>query len=573
MDSLGGKKPMWINGALDAASVRDDHPLRNTIARYRDTTTPIARLNLSLNGKGIDSLPDPRTKVVLETGAVPPPKVVAESMISHRDEIGPVLCTLPFAEFDNDENDELSYATLVNNLRLGRELGKPIIMGGPALALDPEIMLRFRQEIGPLFDGAVAVIGEADLIIPELVRMTPEQLMRDNRLLRVKDGELLPGQHIFLTKKELKALPPIEYEYHYGVSHAILEGGSRGCSGTCKFCSMPKLAGGPRNLGQFTPKQYVTSLRSALYAGRFNLYLCDSDILNVGFGWWEKVRQMIDEDPILREHAKYISMAVYTNASRLNFFTPERLDLLKDLGFTRLIVGVQSAWNDFLKSVNRSSWEVQHLMGLVKECSKRGMSVGADMILGMPGFDASENLDAELSMMMLLALCGVGIDLRFYDDWRGSEFHSKGLKRCDFTDEDIVVISKISTLLSFLKDYRMRTLDAANIEAFSPLKIKMPLRRWDGPGEVQDAISDVTLILGSFIEHDKTVGAICREDFERFKKTASQVMSLESAAAVITNNMFFMHSGILEAMENPELTDNLKTNLSHDFHVWRRAGL
>ena len=572
MNALDEKKPMWINGALDAASVRNDHPLRETIARYRDTPPPIARLDLSLNGKGIDSLPDPRTKVVLETGTVPPPEVVAESMVLHRDEIGPVLCTLPFAEFDNDENDELSYATLVNNLRLGRELGKSIIMGGPALALDPEIMLRFRQEIGPLFDGAVAVIGEADLIIPELVRMTPEQLMRDNRLLRVKDGELLPGQHIFLTKKELKALPPIEYEYHYGVSHAVLEGGSRGCSGACKFCSMPKLAGGPKNLRQFTPEQYITSLRSALYAGRFNLYLCDSDILNVGFGWWEQVRQMINEDPILKAHIQYSSMGVYTNASRLKFFTPERLDLLKDLGFTRLIVGVQSVCNDSLKRVNRSPWEIQYLMGLVKECSKQGMAVGADMILGMPGADVA-NLDAELSMMMLLALCGVGIDLRFYDDWRGSEFHSKGLKRCDFTDEDIVIISEVSRLLSFLKDYRMRTLDAANVEAFSPLKIKMPLRRWDGPGEVQDAISDITLILGSFIEHDKTVGAICKEDFEIFRETAPQVMSLKNAATVTVNNMFFMHSGILGAMETPELTDNLKTNLSHDFHVWRRAGL
>jgi hypothetical protein len=572
MDSLGGKKPMWINGALDAASVRNDHPLRETIARYRDTPPPIARLDLSLNGKGIDSLPDPRTKVVLETGTVPPPEVVAESMVLHRDEIGPVLCTLPFAEFDNDENDELSYATLVNNLRLGRELGKSIIMGGPALALDPEIMLRFRQEIGPLFDGAVAVIGEADLILPELVRMTPEQLMKDERLLRVKDGELLPGQHIFLTKEELRALPPIEYEYHYGVSHAVLEGGSRGCSGACKFCSMPKLAGGPKNLRQFTPEQYITSLRSALYAGRFNLYLCDSDILNVGFGWWEQVRQMINEDPILKAHIQYSSMGVYTNASRLKFFTPERLDLLKDLGFTRLIVGVQSVCNDSLKRVNRSPWEIQYLMGLVKECSKQGMAVGADMILGMPGADVA-NLDAELSMMMLLALCGVGIDLRFYDDWRGSEFHSKGLKRCDFTDEDIVIISEVSRLLSFLKDYRMRTLDAANVEAFSPLKIKMPLRRWDGPGEVQDAISDITLILGSFIEHDKTVGAICKEDFEIFRETAPQVMSLKNAATVTVNNMFFMHSGILGAMETPELTDNLKTNLSHDFHVWRRAGL
>ena len=572
MNALDEKKPMWINGALDAASVRNDHPLRETIARYRDTPPPIARLDLSLNGKGIDSLPDPRTKVVLETGTVPPPEVVAESMVLHRDEIGPVLCTLPFAEFDNDENDELSYATLVNNLRLGRELGKSIIMGGPALALDPEIMLRFRQEIGPLFDGAVAVIGEADLIIPELVRMTPEQLMRDNRLLRVKDGELLPGQHIFLTKEELRALPPIEYEYHYGVSHAVLEGGSRGCSGACKFCSMPKLAGGPKNLRQFTPEQYITSLRSALYAGRFNLYLCDSDILNVGFGWWEQVRQMINEDPILKAHIQYSSMGVYTNASRLKFFTPERLDLLKDLGFTRLIVGVQSVCNDSLKRVNRSPWEIQYLMGLVKECSKQGMAVGADMILGMPGADVA-NLDAELSMMMLLALCGVGIDLRFYDDWRGSEFHSKGLKRCDFTDEDIVIISEVSRLLSFLKDYRMRTLDAANVEAFSPLKIKMPLRRWDGPGEVQDAISDITLILGSFIEHDKTVGAICKEDFEIFRETAPQVMSLKNAATVTVNNMFFMHSGILGAMETPELTDNLKTNLSHDFHVWRRAGL
>lgn len=410
MDS-DGKSFLLLSAAYDEASVAS--VLRGA------STTGIARLAQEIRAKGTPVELDPRA--VAGVSGEMARECLMELIAEHKDRFLAVGIQLPFSESVplNPSELDTDYAEIDPLILLVRSRGIPLILGGNAITLDAEGTLRrMRERLGACLDGTVAVSGEADRILPELLKQGSTAWQNDARLYRVVDGHVLPGQMQLLSTQELHDLKPLQ-----DPSVVSFEATGRGCKQNCTFCAIPGLSGGPKSMRSFEPKQFVEQVKFFIQSGVTRLGTTDADLFDVGLPWWKEALAQAEEAGLLSDLKAFI-FSGYTNAFRLKIrggLGLEELSILKQLGFRDLGLGVQSTDATVLRNVHRPPVDLDTLYRFFEQCHALGMNVSPDMILGLPGHTDSSS-EKDLSALLGMVLQGASArDVFLYQHRRGAQ--------------------------------------------------------------------------------------------------------------------------------------------------------
>ena len=181
------------------------------------------------------------------------------------------------------------------------------------------------------------------------------------------------------------------------------------CQSRCGFCDCYSEPLTSRSDGR--PKQFAGALIGEIEAWCRHAALSSSPVSTVHFGGgtpgtlsvsqWHSV---IDK---LRNSLMITSETEWALESTTRLLTMEHLQSLRDLGFTRLHVGIQTLENDLRLAIGRREGANEALSRL--RCAlEMGFVVSADIIYGLPGQTAKGWL-ATLNQLMEIGIDGVSL--------------------------------------------------------------------------------------------------------------------------------------------------------------------
>jgi radical SAM superfamily enzyme YgiQ (UPF0313 family) len=255
-----------------------------------------------------------------------------------------------------------------------REHGVRTVVGGPMAGTVPELR--------PLAD--VLVIGEAEDLIGPLTRALEEDTPEPE--YRVLD---LPS----LDKTPRPALELINPKYYSGMAIQF----SRGCPFNCEFCDIIELFG--RKPRTKTVQQILSEL-DQLYEMKWrgSVFLVDDNFI----GNKKLVKELL---PAIAEwnNSHKRPFAFYTEASVNLADDKELLELMRDAGFFRVFLGIETPDEAGLKLAQKYQNTKRSLLDCVKRIQRYGMEVMAGFIVGFDS-DTDDVFDRQVEFIQESAI-------------------------------------------------------------------------------------------------------------------------------------------------------------------------
>ena len=233
----------------------------------------------------------------------------------------------------------------------------------------------------------IVVNGQGEITFPELIEnLAQKGDLKDVPNLLYKD----PMNNIISTDKhflkEISKVKPIEKSYKYiNMQHYIQElwgnkrvigyESSRGCPCNCRFCSIGSVY--KRNWNALTEVQTFNGVKylfenyniDAVHFFDNNFFVNEKRVR--GFS-----RLMTMENiPIKWDGTAIVEQFVE--------FSNEYIDELKESGFFRVIVGVESGDEDVLQKINKRH-NNDHVLRLVEKCKRHNIMVSLSFMVGFP---------------------------------------------------------------------------------------------------------------------------------------------------------------------------------------------
>ncbi|MCD6340186.1 MAG: DUF4070 domain-containing protein [Verrucomicrobia bacterium] len=234
-----------------------------------------------------------------------------------------------------------------------RELGKPLIAGGP--------MFSSFEEATPLFPHIVR--GEAEAVAADLVR-------------DMEHGTLKP-RYTAPNRPNLETVPPPRWDLvnfnHYSTMAVQF---SRGCPFDCEFCDITAMFGRvPRTK---SPKQLVGELEQLRRMGwRGGVFMVDDNFI----GNRRRTRELLAEIVRWREENKP-KMTFFTEASINLADDAELIELMVRAGFRRVFVGIETPEPESLRECRKVQNQHRDLGAAVRTLQRSGLEVMAGFIIG-----------------------------------------------------------------------------------------------------------------------------------------------------------------------------------------------
>src|SRR5712692_2825516 len=206
------------------------------------------------------------------------------------------------------------------------------------------------------------VIGEAEDLIPELAK----DLERDSAKPLYKALEL-PG----LDKTPLPDLSLIEPKYYSAMAIQY----SRGCPFTCEFCDIIEIYGRvPRTKSNQQMIAEFDALKALGWRG--TVFIVDDNFI----GNKKNVRQLLPELAKWQKANGYPFSLITESSVNLAVDEP-LLDNMRDAGFRRVFLGIETPVEESLKEAQKSQ-NRGNLLESVKKIQSYGMEVMAGFIVG-----------------------------------------------------------------------------------------------------------------------------------------------------------------------------------------------
>lgn len=343
---------------------------------------------------------------------------------------------LPYTQGDIGYMMDSSYEGITRVIRAIGNEGLNVIFGGPGITLTPEESLRyFSERVGDVCGEVLAIQGEADLMLPEIITGFPGS-KGDPRLWTANSsGVISPGVRQELTPEQLDGLPPVDYDKHLrnGEPHyGEIEGSSRGCPWRCKMCSSCQLSekAGTRD---FSPSSFAERLKhNFMETGRSSVFIVDNDAFAPGLDWWRAFADEVDKDELMRAMVDRSYLSTSAMPTFVQALTEEDLDLLERAGVKRIIVGIQAASKKLSKAIGRPQADIGRILEVAQMCAERGMHITTNMIWGIPGHD-DDVFAQELEAIVRMSLAGVDTRCFKYSWLPGSDL-TKRRDRGEFAD-------------------------------------------------------------------------------------------------------------------------------------------
>lgn len=275
--------------------------------------------------------------------------------------------------------------------KIRRHLAIPVILGGWHLSLYPH-----ETMVHPEID--YAVIGEADLALPKLLRELENggDLSAIDGIAFRKDGEIIVNYPKTALSNIDETPFPARHLLKNDKYHNILTQrknftvmlSARGCPFRCIFCDLKSI-----KFRQRSPKNFVDEIEQCQKVLNIN----EIDIYDSSFTV-NKKRVLAICDEI---NKRKIDIA-WTVRTRADCVDKEMLLKLKGAGCTTLMYGIESGSQEILKRLRKDT-NLEHIKEVVKFTKKCGMKALGFFIIGSPG-DTPQTIKQTMSFMRELDL-------------------------------------------------------------------------------------------------------------------------------------------------------------------------
>ncbi len=238
-------------------------------------------------------------------------------------------------------------------VRLCRELGKPVVAGGP-------YPISMHEQIEGVDHF---VLDEAELTLPrflsDLEQGRPQHLYRD---AEKPDLTSTPPPRFDLIDITAYDSMPLQY--------------SRGCPYACEFCDIIEMFG--RRQRTKTPAQFLREMEEVYRSGfRGSLFVVDDNFIGNRRKTKELLRAVIGWQ---REHASPFTLS--TEASIDLAQDDELMDLMAQAGFTMVFVGIETPDEQTLAFTGKTQNLKAGILASVRKIQARGIEVTGGFIVG-----------------------------------------------------------------------------------------------------------------------------------------------------------------------------------------------
>ena len=231
--------------------------------------------------------------------------------------------------------------------------GCPVVVGGPDPSSQPE-----------LYQSAdYLVLGEGEMSIPLFIRDLEKGSL---------SGAYISDVMTDMTKAVVPRFDLIRFKdyIHVGIQF------TRGCPYNCEFCDIIELYG--RKPRTKKPDQIINELQTLYDLGyRGHIDFVDDNFI----GNRRNVKKVL---PAIKEWSEVHNYPFYfTTEATINLADDEDLmQMMKDLDFRFVFIGIESPENEVLKSVQKKSNLNRYISKNVMKIYSYGMVVNAGFILG-----------------------------------------------------------------------------------------------------------------------------------------------------------------------------------------------
>jgi radical SAM superfamily enzyme YgiQ (UPF0313 family) len=262
-----------------------------------------------------------------------------------------------------------------------RARGLPTVIGGPVTSSVQELTLHADH----------VVIGEAEDLVPglaaDLEQGTAKQVYR---------AQELPG----LDRTPLLDLDLIDLKYYSATGIQY----SRGCPFNCEFCDIIEIYG--RKPRTKSPSQVIAELEQLYeHNWRGSVFIVDDNFI----GNKKKVKELL---PVITEWNRKHRwpFTFYTEASVNLADDAELLQMMKEAGFIRVFVGIETPVEASLKETQKLQNTRRSLLDSVRRIQRSGMEVMAGFIVGFDS-DPDSVFDEQVKFIQEsgIALAMVGL--------------------------------------------------------------------------------------------------------------------------------------------------------------------
>lgn len=139
--------------------------------------------------------------------------------------------------------------------------------------------------------------------------------------------------------------------------------------------------------------------------------------------------------------------------------TPDKLNVLKHLGFNRITIGVQSFNNDILKRINRKHTGQMAIEAVERAVQSGFPNTGIDLIIGLPG-DSPEDLESDLKVVSSLPISHISVYILSIDS--NSVFEKLSQKGKFRAQEDDVLADSYLMISEYLKNIGFEHYEISN---------------------------------------------------------------------------------------------------------------
>ncbi len=243
------------------------------------------------------------------------------------------------------------------------QYGCPVVVGGP----DPSSQPNLYQSADYL------VQGEGEVTIPMFIQDLENGCT---------SGEYKSDDRADMTKAVIPRFDLIRFQDYIQVGIQY----SRGCPFNCEFCDVIELYG--RNPRIKTSEQVIAELQTLYDLGyRGHIDFVDDNFI----GNKKNVRKVL---PVIKEWSKANNYPYYfSTESSINMADDDNLlQMMKDLDFRYVFVGIETPEDDILKLVNKKQNINRSIVESINKIYSYGMIVNGGFIIG---FDNESDQTAE----------------------------------------------------------------------------------------------------------------------------------------------------------------------------------
>lgn len=272
--------------------------------------------------------------------------------------------------------NQIKSAIEVSQLIKAKDPELPIIWGGPLPTLDPELVLSL-----PYVDAVV--IGQGQLTLKDILKaLRKGRSLKGIKGVNFKDkGTIIRNNKRPITP--IKLLPSVQYDEstkkylrHTVAPKIMMYNSSEGCPHRCTFCTVSEFFNS-RWYAQEADKVVEDLEKIKSKTGAEGIFFCDPNF----FADTKRVNLICQKFIEKNLGLKWIA---YGRVDQFVRFRPRFVKLLKESGFSELIVGAESGAQCVLDYIKKNTL-TKEIMQLADLCSQQGIYVKFSFMVGFPG--------------------------------------------------------------------------------------------------------------------------------------------------------------------------------------------